>query len=39
MHRMALTYLQENWLTSLNRKPLIIRGARSGAEKHGLFVN
>jgi uncharacterized protein len=28
MHRMALTYLKENWLTSLNRKPLIIRGAR-----------
>jgi predicted AAA+ superfamily ATPase len=28
MHRMALTYLKENWLTSLNRKPLIMRGAR-----------
>lgn len=28
MHRIALTYLKENWLTSLNRKPLIIRGAR-----------
>ena len=28
MHRMALTYLKDNWLASLNRKPLIIRGAR-----------
>lgn len=28
MHRTALTYLQENWLTSSDRKPLIVRGAR-----------
>lgn len=28
MHRMALTYLTENWLSSINRKPLVLRGAR-----------
>lgn len=28
MHRMALTYLNEVWLPSSDRKPLIIRGAR-----------
>ncbi|MBP6985695.1 MAG: ATP-binding protein [Alphaproteobacteria bacterium] len=28
MHRIALTYLKENWLASKNRKPLVLRGAR-----------
>lgn len=28
MHRMALTYLTKEWLPSVERKPLIIRGAR-----------
>lgn len=28
MHRMALTYLKENWISLANRKPLVLRGAR-----------
>lgn len=28
MHRMALAYLKDSWLTTKDRKPIIIRGAR-----------
>lgn len=28
MHRMALDFLKKNWLSSQDRKPLIVRGAR-----------
>lgn len=28
MHRLALTFLERDWLSSPNRKPLILRGAR-----------